>query len=291
MKFIVTGGAGFIGHNVVQQLELQGHECFVIDKITGYNVIAKDELRYLSQARKNQIHAAVHHIDIQDQKQLESFFLCFGGGIGAVVHLAESSNLPTSDPNFAGLRKLLELTKTHGIPKFVYVSSTDVYRTPASQFGSTKLTGERIVKDFSSGISYTILRPSTVYGPRSVETNLVSKFIISAMRDQTIEVANGTLDLVHVKDVSLGIASAAVSKNTANNTYNLAKSTNSRLIDVANLAVTIAGRGTVNVAEDLAESNTVLDISDTQRDFGYNPKIDLETGMLTVYQWLTTKIN
>jgi nucleoside-diphosphate-sugar epimerase len=52
MKFIVTGGAGFIGHNVVQQLEALGHECFIIDNITNYGFVPKDELEYLDMINK-----------------------------------------------------------------------------------------------------------------------------------------------------------------------------------------------------------------------------------------------
>jgi nucleoside-diphosphate-sugar epimerase len=77
MRFIVTGGAGFIGHNVVRQLEQLGHECFIIDCVTDYGFVSKDELAYLAKARKNRIRSSIHHIDIRDHTRVETFFKTF----------------------------------------------------------------------------------------------------------------------------------------------------------------------------------------------------------------------
>jgi len=269
MRFIVTGGAGFIGHNVVRQLEAQGHECFVLDSITDYGFVPRDELRYLARERKKRIRAGVHHIDIRDPKQLETFFMSFAGGVSAVIHLASfprqkvvnSNPVWGSEVMSTALVKLLELTKIHQIPKFVYISSSmvygdfendvteDYYCRPQGQYGIMKLMGEHLVKDYTrrSAFDHVIIRPSAVYGELDVEDRVVSKFMLSAMRGQTLKVngANETLDFTYVEDAAAGIVGATLDKNAVNNTYNITKSHSWSLLDAAKLAVSIAGRGKI----------------------------------------------
>ena len=55
MKILVTGGAGFIGHNVVRLLEAQGHDCFIIDNTTNYGFVPLDEIEYLFEQRTKKI--------------------------------------------------------------------------------------------------------------------------------------------------------------------------------------------------------------------------------------------
>ena len=69
MKFIVTGGAGFIGHNVVRQLEALGHECFILDSVTNYGFVPKEELDYLKRERKHRIRANIHHLDLRRSEE------------------------------------------------------------------------------------------------------------------------------------------------------------------------------------------------------------------------------
>ena len=59
MKYIITGGAGFIGHNVVRQLEELGHECHVIDSLTNYGFVPKPEMEYLIAERQKRFNAIV----------------------------------------------------------------------------------------------------------------------------------------------------------------------------------------------------------------------------------------
>ena len=77
MKFIVTGGAGFIGHNVVRQLEALGHECFILDNTTNYGFVDRNELKYLCEERRKRMRAGVHHIDLTSQNDVKNFFLSF----------------------------------------------------------------------------------------------------------------------------------------------------------------------------------------------------------------------
>ena len=311
MKFIVTGGAGFVGHNVVRQLEALGHECFIVDNITDYGFMPKDELKYLSKERKKRIRAGVHHIDIRNHRQLETFFMSFAGGVDAVIHLASFPRQKVVNANpvlgsevmSTALVDLLELTKIHRIPKFVYISSSMVYGdftdqvtedavcNPQGQYGIMKLMGEYLVKDYTRRgfFEHSIIRPSAVYGELDVEDRVVSKFMLAAMRGQTLKV-NGeseTLDFTFVEDAAAGIVGATLSKNAANKTYNITKSHSWSLLDAANLAVSIAGRGTVEVRSKDADfpSRGALNIDAARRDFGYNPQVDVEEGFRRYHDW------
>lgn len=314
MKFIVTGGAGFIGHNVVRQLKEQGHECFIIDTVTGYGFVPDDELNYLYKERKHRMgKATVHHIDITNKKKLEAFFTTFGAMCDGVIHLASfpRQKVVSGNPSWGsevmstGLINLLEMTKKYCIPKFVYISSSMVYGdftddvkedavcNPIGQYGIMKLAGEWLVKDYTRRgcFDHVIIRPSAVYGEYDVEDRAVSKFMLGALRGETLKV-NGeseTLDFTYVEDAAAGIVGAALSKNANNKTYNITKSHSFTLLRAAEIAVALAGKGNIEVRAKDADfpSRGALNIEAARNDFGYNPKVDVEEGFRRYYKWFT----
>jgi nucleoside-diphosphate-sugar epimerase len=207
-----------------------------------------------------------------------------------------------------GLLSLLEASKNAGVKKFVYVSSSMVYGNfkdtyfdgidedhtcnPVGQYGIMKLAGEWLVKDYArrTNMSYTILRPSAVYGPLDVEDRVVSKFLLAAMRGETIQV-NGPkeqLDFTYINDVASGIADASVSNNTDNMTYNITLGTSRTLLEAAELAVKIAGSGTIQVndRDDNFPSRGQLNIIRAQNDFSFTPTVNIEEGFQQYYDWL-----
>jgi len=311
MRFLITGGAGFIGHNVVRQLEQLDHECFIIDSATDYGFVPKDELSYLISARKNRIRSSVHYLDLRDHSKVETIFKTFGHTCDAVIHLASFPRQKVVNQNpiwgsevmSTALVKLLELTKISRIPKFVYISSSMVYGdftddvredtvcNPQGQYGIMKLMGEHLVKDYHRRgcFDYTIIRPSAVYGELDVEDRVVSKFMLSAMRGQTLKVngAGETLDFTYVEDAARGIMQAALSGNANNNTYNITKSHSYSLLDAAQLAVKIAGKGNIEVRNKDTDfpSRGALNIDAARKDFGFDPKVDVEEGFQRYHNW------
>jgi nucleoside-diphosphate-sugar epimerase len=165
---------------------------------------------------------------------------------------------------------------------------------PQGQYGIMKLAGEHLVKDYSrrNCFSHTIIRPSAVYGELDVEDRVIAKFMLTAMRGGTLNVngANETLDFTYVEDAADGIVGAALSNNTENKTYNITKSHSRTLLDAANLAVKCAGKGTINVRDKDADfpSRGALNIDAARKDFGYDPKVDVEEGFQKYYDWLST---
>ena len=312
MKFIVTGGAGFIGHNVVMQLKALGHDCFVIDNITDYGFLDKSELAYLSHSRKERMLTPVHHLDLLDQKSVENFFMTFHD-CDAVIHLASFPRQKVVNKNpvmgsqvmSTALVNVLELTKAYKIPKFVYISSSMVYGDfkddvtedyncrPQGQYGILKLAGEWLVKDYTRRgcFDHVIIRPSAVYGEYDVEDRVVSKFMLAAMRGETLKVngANETLDFTYVEDAARGIVQATLNHTAVNNTYNITKSHSTTLLQAAELAVKIAGQGSIECKDKDADfpSRGALNITAARRDFGFNPTVDVGEGFERYYKWFS----
>ena len=311
MKYLITGGAGFVGHNVTRFLEQQGHECIVVDTLTNYGFIPQDEIVYLAQARMRRFTSEVYDIDIRNVGMLESLFQ--NQQPDAVIHLASfpRQKVVEQDPALAsevmttGLINLLELSKQYNIKKFVYISSSMVYGDfesdvnelalcyPIGQYGIMKYMGEKLVEDYSrlGHFDHVIIRPSAVYGEWDVEDRVVSKFMTKAMRGETLKV-NGpdeVLDFTYVEDTAMGIVLAATLDQANGKIYNITRSDNRlwTLKEAAELAISIAGHGDLIVADrDLSfPKRGRLDISRAITDLGYKPTVGVEEGFRRYYQW------
>jgi len=314
MKVLVTGGLGFIGHNVVALLESQGHRVAILDNETGYGIVPPEELSALILERRAKIATTtVYRCDIADpgaQRAFQEF------QPEMVIHLASfpRQKVVNSNPTLGsramseGLLNLLEASVNARVKKFVYISSSMVYgnfksgyfdgvdeyheTNPLGQYGIMKLAGEWLVRDYQrrTNMSYTVLRPSAVYGPLDVEDRVVSKFLLNAMRGGEIQVngAHESLDFTHVSDVADAIVSATTSPNTDNMTYNISRGHSRTLLEAAQLAVKIAGQGQIKIndADDSFPSRGKLNTTRAYNDFGFLPQVNIEQGFEEYYEWL-----
>jgi len=309
MKILVTGGLGFIGHNVVERLVKQGHEVRIVDNCTDYGVIPFNELDYIHRERKKKIPGVkVHQIDIES-KVLSLIFREFNPEY--IIHLASFPRQKIVNQNpqqgsrvmIEGLLNLLELSIQYHVEKFVYVSSSMVYGSfekvnessecyPMGQYAILKHTGERLVQDYSrrTGMSHVILRPSAVYGPLDIEDRVVSKFILGAMRGEQLQVRGPweTLDFTHVSDVVDGITKATLEQSITQGIYNISRGHVRTLHEAATLSVKIAGSGSIEVcgSDPAFPSRGILDIQAATRDFDFNPTVEIEDGFVDYYNWL-----
>jgi nucleoside-diphosphate-sugar epimerase len=311
MKYLITGGAGFIGHNVTRMLEQQGHEVYVLDTLTDYGFVPKKEIKYLAEHRKKRMQAQVIPIDIRNVDRIHNIFAAVQPDV--VVHMAsfprqkvvEQDPLLASDVMTTGLMNLLEVSKKYKVKKFVYISSSMVYGDftadvdesavckPIGQYGIMKYMGEKLVEDYSRRgcFEHVIIRPSAVYGEWDVEDRVVSKFMTKAMRGETLKV-NGpdeVLDFTYVEDTAQGIVLAATLDAANGNIYNITRSEQRQwtLKDAAELAVKIAGQGTLEIApRDLSfPKRGRLDISRAVKDLGYTPTVNVEEGFKRYHTW------
>ena len=310
MIILVTGGLGLIGHNVVKKLEKQNYDVVIADTKTNYGIIPQAEIDYLIGERKKFIRTEkIHPIDISDRDNVEWLFRNYHPD--AVIHLASfpRQKVVNADPAIGarvmseGLLNLLEACVKYQCLRFLYTSSSMVYGDfkdfvtedavcrPQGQYGILKLAGEWLIRDYEKrGIDYTIFRPSAVYGPLDVEDRVISKFLLTAMRGGVLKVngVNETLDFTYVDDAANGIVQALSSDRTKNKTYNITKSHSKTLLSAAELAIQLAGNGSIEVREKDQDfpSRGALDISRARRDFDFNPIIDIDEGFKIYYDWI-----
>ena len=315
MKILVTGGLGFIGHNVVAQLEQQGHELLVTDTQTGYGIVPQPELDYLFAERRKKIQTdRIYTIDISDQAGIQWLIQRHQPQI--VIHTASFPRQKVVNNNpqqgsrsmSEGLLNLLEASSQNSVQRFVYISSSMVYgdfddgadethaTNPKGAYGIMKLAGEWLTRDYTrkTGMNHTIIRPSAVYGPLDVEDRVVSKFLTLARNGMTIPVngAEERLDFTYVDDTAQGIARAAVSEHARNRTYNITRGRARTLQEAAQIAINLTGRGTIQINPQDSDfpSRGQLNIRAAQQDFGYQPLTDIEQGFRIYHDWLANSI-
>jgi nucleoside-diphosphate-sugar epimerase len=315
MKFLITGGLGLIGHNVTARLESKEHEVVIVDTQTTYGIIPQDELDYLMAERCKKIATdRIYQINIADSEGID--WVIRNHKPDVVIHMASFPRQKVVNANPAlgaqvmmeGLINVLESAKSHNVERVVYISSSMVYGdfedqvtedsecNPIGQYGIMKLAGENLVKDYHrrGAFDYVIIRPSAVYGPLDVEDRVVAKFMLAAMRGETLKVngAEETLDFTYVDDAADGIVAAATRIMSANRVYNITKSHSVTLLEAAEMIVKIVGKGTVEVRDKDADfpSRGALNIERAQTILGYDPKVDVEEGFQRYYDWLKNSV-
>lgn len=238
---LVTGGAGFIGSHLVDELLEQGFEVVVLDN--------------LSTGRRSQVPSKAIFIEGDIRDDLSSLFSTYS--FDSVFHLAAQASVSVSvrDPvedarvNIIGALNVVHQSFLSGVKHITFVSSAAVYSPHAplpcteqsplaagSPYGLAKMTIERYLELYHvlNGLSYTVLRLSNVYGPRQTahgEAGVISVFVHNALqRKQLMVFGDGTQtrDFVYVKDV----VRALVLSRTLNGIYNVSTGKQTSLLDL-----------------------------------------------------------
>lgn len=238
-KVLVTGGAGFIGSHICEELVAIGAEVISID---DYSAGKERNIKFLEDYPN---FAAVRK-DVCDSAGMDELF----EGVDTVFHNAASKkNVCLLSPqrdlrvNGGGTLNLLEFSRKHRIRKFVHASTGSVYGEPTifpttvdhplrpvSYYGVSKLAGERYVDVFNRlyDLNTTILRYFHVYGPRQ-ESNefggVVSIFIRNILEEKPITIfgdGNQMRSFTWVKDLVNANIAAAVNPKSTGQVYNAA---------------------------------------------------------------------
>ena len=312
MKFLITGGLGFIGTKVIEKLSQEGHKIVCVDNKDTYGIITPNELNKLIAWRtRNWNHKNVSIIN-GDLLDRDVCLKSFRGRPEIVIHMATypRAKIVDEDP-ILGIPKVIDTTTNllwhaskFDTKKFVYISSSRVYgdfkdgtreessTKPQNIYGEAKLTGERLTKLFAKrdGLNYVIVRPSGGFGPGDLPDRVVSKFFDKAMRNEMITLHNGEnkVDFTYRQDAAYGIIKAAISE-VANTSFNITAGNATSLRTLAETIIDITGsqselQDTGN--HKLYPMRGTLDISRAKDLLEYQPKFSLRQGVESYYDWI-----
>ena len=308
MKVLVTGGAGFIGSYVCKKLVERGDEVIVYDSfvnyispyLSNYPIYLRKRLEELKDGieivRGDIRHKSFLHRTLKKHQPDSIIHL-------AALPISTISNIYSEDAfeiNLNGTINVLEVIREFDlIQRFVYASSSMVYgnfeRTPADEnhptnpievYGATKLSGEILTRAYSKqyGIEYTIIRPSSVYGPTDANRRVSQIFVERALAGEVIYLDNGgkdKLDFTYVKDVAKGFVLALKSEKAVNETFNITYGESKSLKEFVSALQTLIPniRMKDKKEEFIRPKRGTLDIRKAKKLLGYKPDYPLERGL------------
>jgi len=251
VKYIVTGGAGFIGNNIVRQLLRQNHTPIVIDNLYRGNI-----------ENISALDVEFHKVDIRDFNQLRDILKNSDG----IFHEAALTDVQESftrqqeyiDVNVKGTENIFRIAKEFDL-KVVYASSSSIYgnpkkipikenseRNPINPYGKTKLDDELLAEKYSKdNVSIIGLRYFNVYGKGQTDSyaGVITKFINRLKQGKSpIIFGSGTQlrDFIFVEDVALANI-AAMQSNVKNGFFNIGTGITSSIQHLAKIMIELSG--------------------------------------------------
>lgn len=303
---IVTGGAGFIGSEVVRQLLARGDRVVVVD-----NFVNGSRANLPSDAGDRLV---VIEADIRDVEALRPHL----AGAAVVFHLAclgvrHSVHAPVENHhvNGTGTLGLLVAARAAGVGRFVYVSSSEVYGTalwvpmtemhptfPCTVYGGSKLAGESYTRAYFRTYGYptVVVRPFNTYGPRSHHEGdsgeVIPKFLLRCLAGRPMVIfgdGSQTRDFTYVEDSARGIILAGDHPDAVGRTINLGFGAETTIANLATVVARAAGRPDATVERVEGRPGDVLrlyaDMTQARELLGYAPVVTLEDGLRRLRQW------
>lgn len=310
MRFLVTGGAGFIGSHLCEQLIDYKHEVVCLDNFNHY--YNPDVKHGNIKKIRDRTNFKLIKGDILDYDLLTDIFNDIN--IDIIIHLAARAGVRPSiqDPllyqkvNIEGTANLLEIGCKNSIKKFIFASSSSVYGNnkkipffeddfidhPISPYAATKKACELLAYTFFSlySLSITCLRFFTVYGPRQRPDMAIHKFTRLIDKGEDVPVfgdGKSRRDYTYISDIIDGIMKA-VKTCKGYNIYNLGESQTIELNELIKLIEKELGKKAKikQLPDQLGDVRiTYADISKARTEIGYDPSFSIETGIKEFVNW------
>ena len=311
-RILVTGGAGFIGSHLVDQLLAEGgSKVTVIDDFNDF---------YSPQIKRSAVKPHLENpnyklveADIRDTDVIAKVFA--DGSFDCVVHLAARAGVrpslkePTlyTETNINGTQNLLELAKTHGVPQFVFGSSSSVYginsKTPFSEedrifqpispYAATKAAGELLCHTYSHlyNLRTVCLRFFTVYGARQRPDLAIHKFTKLITDGKPIQMfGDGSTrrDYTYIEDIIEGVRAAMDFTESIHEVFNLGESETTQLRRLIELIEQALGAKAIIDRQPMQPGDvpvTFADIAKARELLNYSPKTKIDEGIPKFVDW------
>lgn len=320
MRYFITGGAGFIGSHLSEELLKQGHDIITIDSFNDYYDPQLKEKNYnlvMKTAMNNHCFYKLYKGDIRDKEIINKIFE--ENHIDGIVSLAANAGVRPSiedplyyvDVNLTGLTNLLEASRQYNVKSFVFISSSSVYGNnkkvpfsekdavdhPISPYAATKKAGELLCYTYHALFDMNIvcLRYFTVYGPRQRPDLAINKFTRLMLEDKSIPMfGDGTTarDYTYVSDIVKGtIKSLNYVMNKEKHIYDIFNLGGSHPISLKELIDVIAK--TVKKEPKIDQlpmqpgdvNITYSDYSHAKDVLNYEPQVRIEEGIQKFVEW------
>ncbi len=304
MKALVTGGAGFIGSNIVELLLRSGHSVRVIDNLSSGHI---DNLKGFD--------VEFIQADICDMEAV--FHAC--SGCDVIFHLAASVGRQRSldkphldsQTNVIGTINVLEGMRKQKVPKIIYSSSAAIFgelqmpkiaedhpQNADSPYGVSKLAAEKMILAYSGiyGITGICLRYFNIYGVNQrydLYGNVIPIFAKRLFSDESIIIygdGNQTRDFLNVKDVAAANYLAALS-NSQTNVYNLGSGSSITINELASMMKRLAGKDAIIEYKPERPADVrhcKADIDKVKNDLKFSASIVLSDGLKQYIDWYKT---
>ncbi|MHB8578493.1 MAG: NAD-dependent epimerase/dehydratase family protein [Ignavibacteriaceae bacterium] len=313
MKFLVTGGAGFLGINLVRYLQFRGHD-----------VVSLDIVKFDYPDMNGKI--SVITGDIRNKETVEIAMK----GIDVVVHTAAALPLYSAEEIFStdieGTKNLLEGAESNKVKRFIHISSTAVYGIPdhhplfehdkldgVGPYGKAKIEAEKECDNFrKKGLCVSIIRPKSFVGPERLGVfDLLYDWAYDGKGFPMIGSGNNRYQLLDVEDLCEAILlCATLEKNKVNDTFNIGakeyttmKEDYQAVLDSAGFGKKIIGlpeKPTIALLKILsalklsplykwvyetASKDSFVSIEKAERVLGYSPKYSNKDALIKNYKW------
>jgi len=296
MRFLVTGGAGFIGAALANRLVKDGHHVRVIDDLSAGDPSRLDRRVLFTRG------------DVKDIPKLWTLLQ----GVDCVYHLAARVSVPESilyprdynDVNVGGTVSVMEAMRDAGVKRVVLASSGAVYGeqefqpikesqrpNPQSPYAVSKIAAEHYVLTIGAlwGMETVILRIFNAYGPGQIipasHPPVIPQFLKQATSGGSIVVfgdGNQTRDFVYIDDVVNALVAAATAEGVNRLIINVGSGEETSINELVKKVARVTGREISPIyssAQSGGVSRLVADIGLAREKLGFRPKVDLDRGL------------
>jgi UDP-glucuronate 4-epimerase len=311
--YLVTGGAGFIGSNLIKTLFLKdpGIKITCIDDFDPFYSPRIKEFNIRNFRSNSNFGVLNNDLAKTSGKELNELI---SGPVETILHIAAKAGVRPSikDPlayqeaNIIGLQNMLDFAKTKNVKQFVFASSSSVYGIndhypwkedeqlmPISPYAMTKLAGEMLGHVYGKlfGIRFIALRFFTVYGPGQRPDLAIHKFTKAILQGEPITMygdGNTSRDYTFVDDTVQGIIGAIQYDKSDFEIINLGNNYTVSLKELIRSIEEVTGKKAV--IEKYPEQpgdvpKTFADITKATQLLGYNPQTQLKDGLKKFYDW------